>query len=337
MSQETMQWLNTMTLIGFTEKRGEAWHYRAEEQGAESNHYPGAIPVEDVTRRLFNFTVEEAPLCYRDPSSKTPRYVTIPGRKAMITSDTGDCLGVFKDSYSGHSYEEWLLRSVATILDADLAIGSAGLLRNRAQAWVSVEVPDSITTPEGVEFRPNLLAATSYDGSLASTFKRVVQEVVCDNTLSAGLNEQGQEFKVRHSKYSGLKLTEAREALAVIHSMADDFAAEVKRLTGIKVTDKQFGAVLDALIPVPTDEENKRGVTVATKKRDELTALYKNDHRAAPWNGTAFGVLQAFNTWNHHSAQVRKGVDRGVRNMENVLSGKYEAADSRVLEVLAAV
>ena len=27
MSQETSQWLNTRTLIGFTDKRGNAWHY----------------------------------------------------------------------------------------------------------------------------------------------------------------------------------------------------------------------------------------------------------------------------------------------------------------------
>jgi hypothetical protein len=53
MSKETIQWLNTQTLIGMTEKRGNAWHYRAEEQGDEPNHYPLAIPVEDVKRRLF--------------------------------------------------------------------------------------------------------------------------------------------------------------------------------------------------------------------------------------------------------------------------------------------
>ena len=40
MSRETLQHLNTNTLIGNTAHRGTAWHYRAEEQGEESNHYP---------------------------------------------------------------------------------------------------------------------------------------------------------------------------------------------------------------------------------------------------------------------------------------------------------
>ena len=48
MSRETLQHLNTNTLIGNTDARGTAWHYRAEDQGDESNHYPGPIPLADV-------------------------------------------------------------------------------------------------------------------------------------------------------------------------------------------------------------------------------------------------------------------------------------------------
>lgn len=39
MSKETLHHFNTQTLIGNTEHRGTAWHYRAEHQGKEPNHY----------------------------------------------------------------------------------------------------------------------------------------------------------------------------------------------------------------------------------------------------------------------------------------------------------
>ena len=55
MSAETSTWLNTQTLIGFTDQRGHAWHYRADDQGDEPNHYPGAVPIADVGRRLFGW------------------------------------------------------------------------------------------------------------------------------------------------------------------------------------------------------------------------------------------------------------------------------------------
>ena len=190
----------------------------------ESNHYEHAVPVDDVLRRLFNFEVIETPLYIQNRDGS---YAQVEGRKAMVRNDSNVVLGVFKHGYTGHQYQEWLLENVATILDDDLGIGSAGLLRMGGQAWVSVEVPENVETPEGVEFRPNLLATTSFDGSLATTYKRVNTLVVCDNTREMALGEQGQQFKVKHTKNSGYKIRDAREALSIVHSMADDFAAEV--------------------------------------------------------------------------------------------------------------
>jgi hypothetical protein len=105
-------------------------------------------------------------------------------------------MGIFTTGYAMHQYREWLLNTVASILDDDLSISSAGLLRDGAIAWVEVSVPESITTPEGVTFRPNLLATTSFDGSISTTFKRTVTDTVCDNTRELALSEKGQQYKV---------------------------------------------------------------------------------------------------------------------------------------------
>ena len=44
MSKESLTWLNTNTLIGFTDKRGNAWHWRAEEQGRRLQPLPRPDP-----------------------------------------------------------------------------------------------------------------------------------------------------------------------------------------------------------------------------------------------------------------------------------------------------
>ena len=59
MTTETINDLNKNMLIGFTEKRGNAWHYRESAQGEEPNHYVGAVPLEDVRRRLFSWKAVE--------------------------------------------------------------------------------------------------------------------------------------------------------------------------------------------------------------------------------------------------------------------------------------
>jgi phage/plasmid-like protein (TIGR03299 family) len=329
MSRETMEWLNVQTLIGFTEKRGTAWHYRESLQGDEPNHYPGAIPVDDILRRLFDFEVVEVPLTY---TFNDVEHTT--DRKLMVADDNGDLLGVFKEGYQGHSYKEWLLDKVASIIDDSLNIGSAGLLKNRAQAWVSIEMPDSLKA-EGVEFRPHLIACTSFDGSLATTYKRAIQFVVCDNTLAQGLGEAGQVFKVRHSRYSNAKLADVRDALEIVHTMGEDFAEELAALASWPVTDKAFERHVELMVPKPSEEG--RAMTTATKKQNQIIQLWREDERVAPWRGTALGVVQAYNTWNHHFQSVRGGASRGQRNMENVINGRFATQDQKVLAVLADV
>lgn len=332
MSKETAQWLNTNTLIGFTDKRGHAWHYRATEQGEQPNHYPGAVPVEDVLTRLFHWEAAKgtATAAWITPDGVTSSQDT--ERFPVGRVDTGAIFGYFSDKYEIHQYRDWLVTQVGNILDDGLGIGSAGLLKNGAQAWVSVEVPDTICTPEGIQFRPNLLACTSHDGSIATTYKRVVTNVVCDNTMSAALAETGQTIKIKHSRYSKLKLAEARDALAIMHTVADDFAAQVKALCEVDVTPREWSKFVNVYVPT-TDADSKTKQTTAANKRAALSRLWNSDKRVEPWKGTAYGVLQAVNTYVHHEGTVR-GASRAERNMSNAVLGKFDALDLDTVKTL---
>ncbi len=165
---------------GNSRKRGHAWHWRAQEQHGQSNHYPGPIPIGDVSnhypgpipigdvqQRLFAWTADSRRLAVEipaDPHTMTHLdeggrpmcWMLVPDRQAICRSDDHSVMGIFGPGYIRHQYPEWLLTAVADLLDDDLAISSAGLLRGGAIAWVEVSMPDTITTPEGVAFRANL-------------------------------------------------------------------------------------------------------------------------------------------------------------------------------------
>ena len=352
MSRETLQHLNANTLIGNTDARGTAWHYRAEHQGEETNHYPGPIPIEHVQRRLFAWHAETRRLAVEVPSgpesmthlaeNRQPmRWAVLPDRQAICRSDDTDgaVMGIFSPGYAMHQYQEWLLTAVGNILDDTLAISSAGLLKAGAIAWVEVSVPDSITTAEGVTFRPNLLATTSFDGSIATTFKRTVTDTVCDNTRECALAESGQQYKVKHSRHSHAKLGQAREALAMIHTLADDFAAEVATLCATPVSPTQWARFLDLNVP-RTDQKGQpltgRSLTMADNKRETLNRLYTRDPRVAPWAGTAHGVLQAVNTYEHHEGIIR-GATRAERNMLRTLTGDFAQLDHTSWSTMSAI
>lgn len=326
MSKETLDWLNSNTLIGFTEKRGKAWHYR---EGAD-NHFEGAVPVEEVRRRLFSWEPTSLPIYIKVDGE----FQEVPSTQAIARPDNHHVMGVFTDGYVPHSYNEWLLRNVETILDEGLAIGSAGLLKRGAQAWVSVEVPDTLKTPEGVEFRPNLLAVTSLDGSIATTYKRVVTNVVCDNTMAAGLDESGQHWKAKHTRNSQVRILKAREALNIVHDVAEDFEAEVKELTAIAVSASDWDNFLEAT--APTKDKEKNALTLAVSKQSALRELWESDERVAPWAGTAWGVVQAVNTFTHHGQTVRN-VSRAERNMSRAITNRVESLDAQTMTKLKSV
>lgn len=346
MSRETSTWLNTMTLIGFTSKRGNAWHYRAEDQGVEPNHYDLAIPVEDVRRRLFGWKPVEGSVTasvisedgvdlYEDDSRKA----IIRPRGAFGPTDKGAILGLFKDGYTIHDFDAWLITNVENLLDGYLSVGSAGLLKGGAVAWVQIEAPETVSTPEGVDFRPFITAATSLDGSLSSTYLSGAQLVVCDNTLSAALGEAGSlRIKVKHSRKSLGKIGDVRAALGIVHQVEEDFAAQVASLCATPVSDKEWAAFLDAHTPLDVKGVAKtgRGLTVATQERDALSTLWNNDNRVSPWKGTAFGVVQAVNTYTHHVGTVRN-VSRVDRNALRVVTGGVDALDNATLNELVSV
>jgi phage/plasmid-like protein (TIGR03299 family) len=362
MSAETSEWLNSNVLIGCTNRRGNAWHYRADLQTPWSfidengdteigvgNHYDAGIPLPHVIGRLFAWEALTGAVYAALPTDKSDeaypygfRYVEIPNQKRVYPSDDpSHTFWIAKDSYQPHDYSDSLVGAVSDIVDvpgSDLVISSAGLLKQRAIAWVEVSVPDSITTPEGIEFRPNLLATTSLNGTVATTYKRTCTDVVCDNTRSIALAEQGQQFKVKHSRYSNLKLADAREALAIIHTTADDIEAEFAELCRIDVTDKQFYDIIGEITDPPKGKElGKAGTTLKEKKMGELSQLWNNDNRVTPWKGTGYGVIQAVNTWEHHLKGTRRGTTLAERNMLATINGDIEKSDREVYATMMAV
>jgi phage/plasmid-like protein (TIGR03299 family) len=356
MSQETSQWLNQNVLVGQTDRRGHAWHYKESDQGTEPNHYPGFIPVPDVRRRLFGFTAQEAPVAtLREVTvdqaatlggavivgddGKTYRVVIDQTHKAIVPDDGDEVLGIHGPDYRIHPYDEWLLKNVGTLLDDDLGITSAGLLRHRAQAWVEVSVPDNVETKHGVTYRPNILAYTSLDGSLATSYSRTITAVVCDNTLAAAIRGEGEHtWKVKHTSNSLLRVADARAALDIIWKSSDEFQKSLDALIAQEVTQQQWEDLLNLLVPLPA-EANKAKATKVLNKREAIDALYLWDTRVAPWKGTAYGAYAAFNTYEQHQATFRNttGGGRVERNQLATINGRLAKADTKVLEAIGQV
>lgn len=331
MSNETLEWLENNTLIGFTDKRGNAWHHR---EGA-TNHFPGAIPRERALE-LLSYPLAEAELSATFITGDGVSTVPAPGRKAVVRTDTGDVLGVFKSGYQIHQPAEWCLNNVDLLLDGGLNISSVVVLKGGAVAALQAELDDTREGPEGIKHRPFITAATSHDGSIATTYMRGTQVVVCDNTLSVALAEgDALKTKIRHSSRSLARVGQIRENLGLtVERIGDEFEAQVQVLLDAVVTESKWAEFVKAYTGVDTAKEG-RSKTIAETKVKQLNQLWHNDDRVAPWRGSAYGVLAAVNTAQHHVFGSDK--TREERNQMRVVTGDWDGIDQSTLRLLAAV
>jgi phage/plasmid-like protein (TIGR03299 family) len=337
MSAETMKDLNLWTLIGNTDKRGTAWHYRADLQGERSNHYPGPIPVGDVDERLFYWKPKIGRMQTRVTLDGRSRVLEVPHLKSYVHPETGKVLGVVGKGAAYHGYHEFLVANTRGLQKVpELGIGSAGLLQGGAVAWLQIELNETIMGPGEVEFRPFYSATAVFDGSMSTVYWRGDQLIVCDNTRAAALAAAGSADMIRVPHRAGSLdkdfLKELREEVTALYTQANLAKKEIDRLLSTRVSDKEWEAFLVAHLgerPKLTIGSGKAALTKWENNHDGLTAMYRKDPRCKAWTGTEFGALQAVSTWNHHNRMV-KGMPRAQRNMFNMATGVWAKEDAEV-------
>lgn len=332
MSMESMSWLANNVLVGNTAERGEAWHITSgvDSQG-RPNHFDGPIPHERVTE-LIDVPLVSGTVSVTIIGDDGVTTVQAPDRQGIVRADTGDVLGIHSARYEIHGYREWLYDTLNNLADGGLNLESAGLLRRGARAWVQATLPDHLEIA-GDTLRPFIVAASSCDGSIASQWRLGMTRVVCDNTLASSLGESLPALKVRHTSKSLAKVSNIKAALGLLHKAADEMSMEADALMNTSVSDAQWQAFLDAHVGEHQEGETKNRATIIDRDRDALTLLWTKDERVSPWNGTAWGVVQAVNTHAHHVQHVR-GATRQERNFEAMVMGSRDSLDNGTLQTL---
>lgn len=339
MTSESFEWLNDNVVMGFGEKYGKTWWPRDDRF---NNLYPGAIPMERVLEFFGRWRPVMADVLFETEDGKLigdSEGAMVYYRHQPDSPLHGTRLGIHSGKYAQHDRVKWLVDNVSTMLDGDIAIASIGELNKGRKAWVQIESPETITHSSGESFRPFIAAMTSFDGSLATTYKEGDTRVQCDNTLEMFFTEAGKAVRQKHTKNS-----EAKFSIQVVRERLDlhiaTYVAGLDELLATTVSGTQWGKFLDGYVPLVDtngDDKTGKGRTQAENKRMDLETLYHSDNRVAPWTGTAWGVLQSVNTWNTHFATVKNADSRLERQWDNFLTGKTSKADGEAKKILDSV
>jgi phage/plasmid-like protein (TIGR03299 family) len=270
--------------------------------------------------KLDNWKVDVTPLHVTYPDGQVEE---VPGRFATVRTDTNKLLGVVGDRYEIVQNEELFEFADALVDTGDAHYESAGSLRDNKVVFLTMELERPVKVAD-VDFKPFLNVTSSHDGSFAFRAGVSPTVIVCMNTLRLAIDGAAHEYTIKHTMNVADRIAQAREALRISFDYYDGFDAEIVKLIDTDVTNRKFESIMRDLFPEGTTEIQGRN---AQEKREAIRVVYKTDPSSAPWQGSAWGVLNAVNTWEMWGADIRKTDSVS----ENPLTARLERTATKFL------
>jgi phage/plasmid-like protein (TIGR03299 family) len=219
---------------------------------------------------------------------------------------------------------------------------TAGALGVGHRIWCLARIPEAdFIIDGGDKHQSYLLFTTSHDGSLSAQAKITTTRVVCQNTLSAALANEGQLLKIKHTTNADTKLKAAKSMMGKAITSAKDLAAKLDTLSHRSLTRDSVRGIFERLFP-PTEQDKANGVTMKQSSAiSDILRLYEtNDNNAFPAiRGSAYNMLNAFTEYTDHHrvsrvTDKRAGLSQEQARTESSLLGTGATFKSQVLEVI---
>tara|TARA_R100001460_G_scaffold102959_1_gene147913 strand:- start:9184 stop:9984 length:801 start_codon:yes stop_codon:yes gene_type:complete len=234
---------------------------------------------------------------------------------AVVRDIDNSCLGVV-----GSKYTPVQNRDAFTFMDNIVDSGeakyeTAGSLYDGRHIWILMNLSnvEGIEQVDGDKIVPYVLLTNSHDGTSALKVVTTPVRVVCSNTLRMALNGARQSFTVRHTSGISNKVDYARDALGIVVKYYSEFQKEVEKMIDTQVSDDKFMEIVAKVFPRPSDEEMEKP-RIASNYKHKIANIETN-YVGELHSGTAWGVLNAFNSYELWQKKVRgNALERQAKN-----------------------
>jgi phage/plasmid-like protein (TIGR03299 family) len=243
-------------------------------------------------------------------------------------SDTGAPLAVVSQGYNVVQPSE-VMGFFSKLVDlGGFTMETAGALSYGRRVWALAKVSEGADIVEGDTVRPYVLLGTSYDGTMATIAKFTSVRVVCNNTITAAVNNGESQIRVLHSER--FDADDVRLQLGIVANQWERFLVQSRKLAGETMTGEQCDAfVTELLKPYHTGKIEIKD-SRAFKRIIELfngRAIGSDIQGVA---GTRWAALNAVTELVDHE----RGRSDNTR-MESAWFGTGAALKNRALELLS--
>lgn len=258
----------------------------------------GGASIDEILESggLANWDIQAKPLFTADADR-------VPNHFGIVRGDTSDVLGVVGRRYRVHQNEE-AFAPIQDILDSsDLVPETAGIKNNGQQVFLTLSIPEGISVEGHDAHSAKLLAVTSHDGSLATTFAVMVGRLACFNALRPTLRTS-RKFSVRHTANSAIKINDAREALGLTFSYLDEFEEKMKVWLDTPMSDAKMERVVEQMLPIREGLSEGRARLVE-ERRGVVLGLFKDSPTNEFGRGTKYAAYNALNEYSNWHMPMR--------------------------------
>lgn len=243
--------------------------------------------------------------------------VEFPGFVGVYRDDDKTGLHIHQAGYTIGQNEE-----LADLLDGiNAAAHDGNVLRPEAAVSmfggkvvaVTAKFTEEITLTGGDKIEPYIVARTSHDGSYATGVRSNMFRVECRNLLNASLRGKAMlDISFKHTEGREQALAAGKDRLALAINDVRNFQAEANAMIEQAVTDAEFRAMVDQLLPVPDNATDlKRGQV--EQQRAAIMGVWSDDPRVGNYRRTAWGAYQAVSTFEQWVVPGRKVEERNMK------------------------
>lgn len=214
---------------------------------------PPASVADALQLAGLDWTVRKQPvfradaLAVADPDSAADHVRAVPGFFATVREDTDEVLGIVGERYRIAQNAE-ALQFLDNLIGSALHLETAGSLHGGRRVWALARLPEHIEVG-GDATVPYVLVTTSHDGSGAIVAATTPIRVVCQNTLTWGVQRAARSMSIRHTDRLQARLHEARRVLGLTVDYYRQFQALGDQLATERCTERQLRTALDELYP----------------------------------------------------------------------------------------
>lgn len=278
----------------------------------------------------IDWKVKKVPLMLADNSQ-----IILPDNVATVREDDNTILGVVGSKYTVLQNEDALKVFEAVAEKGDAIFETAGSLFGGKKVYISALIDGLIRVGKGDDVsKKYLLWANAHDGTAAGSLRLTTVRVVCNNTYTAALRENGRHVSIRHTGNAEKMMEEATALLGIANKRFLDMEAAYNEMLKIQVSKEELREYLTKcfkkVAPVSTDKQEKTQEEDAKEKVaraiPKIEDLFETGNHFPEDAGSLYRAFQSLTEWtNHHRTskeQARSLNTKQDNELNSILFGQ---------------